>query len=75
MLAVVFYFSWGALLARGDLALIARISHDDYVDFYGRADALEGIGRILTAQRYVGPNEWQATIGPSDPAQEIRRAR
>ena len=75
MLAVVLYFSWGALLARGDLGLIARISHDDYVDFYGSADALEGIGRILTAQRYVGPNEWQGTIRPSDPVKAIRKAR
>jgi len=63
LLAVAFYFSWGALLVRGDLGLIARISHDDHVDFYGTADALEGIGKILTAQRYVGPNEWQETIG------------
>jgi hypothetical protein len=63
LLAVVFYFSWGALLVRGDLGLIARISHDDYVDFYGSADTLEGIGKILTAQRYVGPNEWQGALG------------
>jgi len=75
MLAVVLYFSWGALLARGDLGLIARISHDDYVDFYGSADALEGIGRILTAQGYVGPNEWQRSSGPSDPFKELRKGR
>jgi hypothetical protein len=63
LLAVVFYFSWGALLVRGDMRLIARVSHDDSVDFYGAADALEEIGKILTEQGYVGPNEWQGTVG------------
>jgi hypothetical protein len=57
LVGVVFYFSWGALLVRGDSRLVGRISHDDYVDFYGSAHELNRIEEALRSQRYVGSGE------------------
>ncbi len=58
MLAVALYFSWGALLVRGDIELIARISHDDFVDFYGTTKALSIVGKLFVAQKYVSDEGW-----------------
>lgn len=56
--AVALYFSWGALLVRGDTELIARISHDDFVDFFGTEAAIAAAGRLLIAQKYMTDDEW-----------------
>ncbi len=61
MVAVVLFFSWGALLVRGDSELSAQISHDECVDFRGSAEALNGLGQILIAQKYVDLSEWRRT--------------
>jgi hypothetical protein len=53
MIAVTLYFSWGALLIRGDRKLIARISHDEYISVFGYEEALMNVEQHLTKRKYV----------------------
>ena len=42
ILAVVLYFSWGAVVASANSDLVIRISHDEYICFYCKTDELRG---------------------------------
>jgi len=57
LIAVALYFSWGAILVRGDLGLIASVSHDDWIDITGTPESLRQVRQALLRHRYLGEDE------------------